>query len=211
MNDRTIGKTMATNQSVFQFRIRLKEIDPEIWRRIEVPGGYTFWDLHVAIQDAMGWQDRHLHAFRVLDPDNGEKVEIGIPDEEEFEDGVEFKAGWEISIAHYFRKAGDKAEYEYDFGDGWVHEIALEKTTGIDPEARYPRCLAGERACPPEDCGGPYGYEELLEILSDKLHEQHEGMMEWLGDRFSPDEFDPKRVRFDDPKKRWETAFGEDE
>lgn len=202
---------MNADKSIFRFRIGLKEIEPEIWRRIEVPGSYTFWDLHVAIQDAMGWHDYHLHAFRVVDPDSGEKAEIGIPDEEAFEDGVEFKAGWEIPIAHYFRQAGHRAEYEYDFGDGWIHEIVLEDIAGKEPKTKYPRCLAGERACPPEDCGGPYGYAELLEILADKDHEQHESMMEWIGERFGPDEFDPAGVRFDNPKKRWDIAFGDDE
>lgn len=199
---------MATGKSVFRFMVTLRDVDPPVWRRIEVPGRYTFWELHVAIQDAMGWSDSHLHAFRVPDPDGGGVAEIGIPDEEPAEDGVVFLPGWERAIADFFRNPGDRAEYEYDFGDGWIHEVVLEAVAGEEPGARYPRCTGGGRACPPEDCGGPEGYAELLAILADRDDERHGEAMEWVGERFAPEEFDPASVRFDDPTMRWRIAFG---
>jgi len=189
------------------FRISLLDIEPEIWRRIEVPEDYSFWDLHVAIQDAMGWLDCHLHVFRILNPENEKLQEIGIPDENGFFDSPPISPGWEIAIADYFTKPEDQASYEYDFGDGWEHEIRLEKTADVKKGMKYPKCLNGKRACPPEDCGGVWGYEELLKIISDPEHEEHENMLEWLGGKFDPEEFDPDAVTFSNPKKRWEQAF----
>jgi len=184
---------MDSKKLTYQFKVILNEIEPTIWRRIEVPASYSFWDLHVAIQDAMGWLDYHLHVFRVPDPETDEIDEIGIPDEEPFEDDLVSLPGWEIPLTKYFTKPGDKADYEYDFGDGWEHEIVLEAIQSRIPKTKYPRRLDGARACPPEDCGGIGGYESMLEIISYPSHEEHESTMAWLGGRFNPDSFDPKR------------------
>jgi hypothetical protein len=198
---------MDPKKAIYQFKVRLKEIEPEIWRRIVVPASYSFWDLHVAIQDSMGWSDYHLHAFRVKNPETNKIDAIGIPDDEAIGDGVIFLAGWETPIANYFVKPGDEAEYEYDFGDDWEHVVFLEKIDEIKPKTKYPKCIDGNRACPPEDCGGPGGYEDMLTIMLDENHEQHEEIIEWLGGIFNPEEFDPKDIKFDNPKKRWEQAF----
>ncbi len=192
------------NQQVYQFKISLKGVKPSIWRRIQVPETYTFWDLHTAIQDAMGWFDSHLHLFNILNPRTGQKEEIGIPDE----DGeLDFLTGWEIPISSYFSLKNKKADYDYDFGDNWEHNLLLEKIIARDPDQKYPLCMAGERACPPEDCGGIWGYEDLLKIMKDPSHDEHDRMMEWLDSNFDPERFQPEAVRFDNPKKRWKYAF----
>lgn len=199
---------MDVKRSTLQFKVTLDEVEPPVWRRIEVPAGYSFWDLHVAIQDAMGWLDYHLHVFLVRNPETGESEEIGIPDEGAFVGDPVALPGWETPVARYFRKLGDCATYEYDFGDGWVHEIELEAVSRRQPGTKYPRCLDGEGACPPEDCGGPGGYADLLKIVADPAHEEYESMMEWLGGAFDKDRFSPEKVRFDNPKVRWRLSFG---
>jgi hypothetical protein len=200
---------MNIRKATYQFKVSLSGISPKIWRRIEVPAAYSFWDLHVAIQDSMGWLDCHLHEFRVRNEVTGEIDEIGIPDNEGlFDDDV--LPGWEIPIANYFKKRGDRAQYIYDFGDGWQHDIVLEKISGRIPKTKYPRCLDGARACPPEDCGGTGGYRRLLKIISDPHHEEYDSTMEWLGGEYDPDGFDANTVRFDKPRERWEMAFLDD-
>jgi hypothetical protein len=201
---------MDVKHSTLQFKITLGEVQPLVWRRIEVPAGYSFWDLHVAVQDAMGWLDYHLHMFRLQNPESREIEEIGIPDEDAFEGDPLCLPAWEIPIARYFDAVGTLASYEYDFGDGWVHEIELEAIGRRQTRIRYPRCLDGQRACPPEDCGGPHGYARLLETIADPTDEEYESTIEWLGGSFDPDAFSPRKVRFDDPKKRWRIAFAGD-
>lgn len=185
----------------------LEEVTPAVWRRIVVPASYSFWDLHVAVQCAMGWFDSHLHVFRVKNPASRKIDEIGIPDDDPFVGAPVQLPGWEVPIARYFGSGGARASYEYDFGDSWVHEIECEAIEPGQAGSRYPRCLDGQRACPPEDCGGPPGYERLLETIADPSSEEYESMMEWLGGPFDPNNFDPRTVRFDNPKKRWRIAF----
>lgn len=197
------------NLQAFLFRVELQNISPQIWREILVPSSYSFWDLHVAIQDSMGWLDYHLHAFRLQDPETGEALEIGIPDDEWSPDGGRVIAGWQTPIRSYLNAAGQTVIYDYDFGDGWSHRIELREIVPLEPGARYPKCVGGERACPPEDCGGIWGYENLLEAISDPAHEEHDSILEWLGGEFDPERFDPATVKFDDPKKRWRLAFEE--
>jgi len=196
---------------VYQFRIALLGIEPEIWRRIQVPGGYTFWDLHVAIQNSMGWQDRHLHVFRIIRKGNRKPVVIGIPYEEGASDCL---PGWEVSLSEWLDEPGAAMIYEYDFGDGWEHKILLEAVMLKEEGAAFPRCVGGERACPPEDCGGIPGYAFLLEILGDPDHKEYEHRVEWLKEvakdnyPFDPERFEPGEVRFENPKKRWFAVFG---
>lgn len=194
-------------KNVYEFKITLKEIKPKVWRKIQVPETYSFWDLHVAIQDSMGWEDYHLHQFDMADPKTGEKVSIGIPDE----DGIAnypIIPGSKTKIAKYFLSHKDKALYEYDFGDGWEHEVVLEKILPAESGVKYPRCISGARACPPEDCGGPWGYQELLEIMENPDDPDYAEKMEWLGDDFDPEKFTPEEVYFDDPKERLKGIFG---
>jgi hypothetical protein len=198
---------MNARQQILHFKIQLRDIKPAIWRRIEVPASYTFWDLHVAIQDAMGWLDSHLHAFRIRPPRMRAEVTIGIPDPEPFEGAPDFLPGWRIPVTQYFTDIGHRAQYEYDFGDGWEHDLVLEQVSTRLAKTKYPRCVAGARACPPEDCGGPGGYAQLLETIANPADPEHESMLEWLGGPFEAEAFDPRDIRFDNPKKRWQIAF----
>ena len=191
---------------VYQLKITLKGTKPPIWRRIQVPESYTFWDLHVAIQDAMGWEDYHLHEFVFTLPIMNIKVRIGIPMEDDFDETI--LPDWDQKIADYFSSETPKAEYTYDFGDGWQHDIILEKILPCETGVIYPRCVDGKRACPPEDCGGIGGYVEFLEAIGDPANERHEDMLNWVGGEFDPEDFNPSEVKFDDPAKRFKIAFG---
>ncbi len=191
----------------YQFKITLKGIRPPIWRRIRVPETYTFWDLHVAIQDSMGWTDTHLHHFEILNPESDRKEEIGIPDEDEISGKI--LAGWKRKIASYFSSENDKAEYIYDYGDNWEHTIKLEKVLLREEGIKYPVCVDGARECPPEDCGGKWGYEEFLEAIMDPNHERHEELLNWVGGDFDPEYFDVEDIEFDNPKKRLKFALTE--
>ncbi len=193
-------------ENVYEFKITLLGIRPPIWRTIRVPETYTFWDLHVAIQDSMGWMDYHLPEFEVTDPSTSRNVTIGIPDDS-FDDERDILPGWEQKIAAYYSPKNPKAAYLYDFGDDWAHEVKLEKILTREEGLRYPVCVAGERACPPEDCGGIWGYQNFLKIIANPAHKEHTETLEWAGGSFDPENFDPKGVRFDNPKKRWKLAF----
>lgn len=191
---------------VLQFKIALDGIRPPIWRRIQVPCDYSFWDLHVAIQDAMGWLDYHLHLFELPDPMTRGPVRIGIPDDDDLLEDDRLVAGWGVAVAAFFTLANRRAKYEYDFGDGWMHTVTLEKIFPRDKGVEYPRCIAGRRARPPEDCGGITGYERILEVLAHPTTADTE-LLEWLGGSYEPEKFDPKKVYFDDPLERWRRAF----
>ncbi|MGA8571861.1 MAG: plasmid pRiA4b ORF-3 family protein [Desulfobaccales bacterium] len=195
---------------IYQFKVTLDGISPLIWRKIQVTAKYTFWDLHVALQDAMGWFDSHLHMFLLSKLYNTQNVEIGIW----FEDNQALP-GWEIPISDYFAQPGKKAVYQYDFGDGWSHEVLLEGILIKEKGVKYPRCISGERACPPEDCGGIPGYFRLLAILKNPDHDEHEEIVDWLKGHlinyypYNPDRFYPEKVHFWNPQKRLKMAFSE--
>jgi hypothetical protein len=190
-----------------RFHIELEGIDPPVWRRIRVPSSYSFWDLHVAVQDAMGWLDCHLHLFHVRNPETGELESIGIPDDQPYLDEPPCLAGWDVPIARYFVKEGDAASYEYDFGDDWRHTVVLEGVDTIRKGERRLSCLGGERRCPPEDCGGIHGYAEMLEVIADVTHSEHGEMLQWLGGAYDAQAFSASDVTFDDPTVRWRQAF----
>jgi len=183
-----------------RFRIELLATSPPIWRRIDVPGNYSFWELHVAIQDAMGWTDSHLHVFNVLN----RKLSIGIPDDDL---ASETAPGWETPVREFFSDELPLATYEYDFGDSWIHEVRFEGYDAREPGVEYPRCVGGERRCPPEDCGGVHGYLDFLDAISNPSHTEHTAMREWAGSEFDPDDFDASSVRFDDPRERLRQAL----
>jgi len=196
---------------IYQFRIELLDIEPTIWRRIQVPADYSFWDLHVALQDAMGWLDCHLHSFLVKRSKTTREEEIGIPFDD---DKGEVMPGWAVGLGGVFTQPGLEVVYLYDSGDGWGHTVMFEDILPREKGMKYPRCIGGERACPPEDCGGVQGYQELLEIISDPNDPEYETMTSWLKNHlknyhpYNPDEFDPAQVTFDDPSERFEKAFG---
>jgi hypothetical protein len=192
---------------VHQFLVVLPNTDPLIWRRIQVPEPYSFWDLHVAIQDAMGWLDYHLHEFRVvLDTKSGRIGRFGIPVDDMLGQPP-VQPDWTVNVSDVIGRGDLPILYVYDFGDDWHHAVMYEGGVQRDRRARYPRCLSGARRCPPEDCGGVHGYEELLKAIRDPKHERHSELLEWLGGSFDPDDFEAAEITFDDPKKRWKTAF----
>jgi hypothetical protein len=164
---------------VLQVRVTLMDVDdPPVWRRVIVPAAYSLDRLHAVIQAAMGWEDCHLHAFRVgkvsygpADPDD----ELGYLDERKFRLG-ELRAR--------------RISYEYDFGDSWDHELVIEARTTAADGAHYPVCVAGEGACPPEDCGGSYGFAELKALLAGPSSAEREEMLEWTGGEYDPSRFD---------------------
>jgi hypothetical protein len=188
---------------VYQFKIALKGVRPPVWRRIQVPSNYSFWDLHVAIADAMGWADYHLHMFRMRHPSAGNMVYVAPPDDD-FPPTAQTFEETDERIDLWFSPGNPTATYEYDFGDGWEHTVRLEKILPRAKDAIYPALVKGKRACPPEDVGGPPGYERFLEIIKDPSHPDHNMMMEWSGEGFDPEYFDPDDVEFDDPRERWE-------
>lgn len=163
----------------------------------------------MAIQDAMGWLDYHLHLFRFREEDSQTFTEIGIPHEYELKGDPEILPCWEEHISEYFKESGDVCMYEYDFGDFWEHEVLFEGFLMREKGQKYPQCIDGEFACPPEDCGGVSGYYNLLEILSNPNHEEFVDMILWLGKKFDPDEFDNEKVKFHNPKSRFKRAFPE--
>lgn len=186
---------MAVKSSkIYQFKVTLIRSKPSIWRRIQVPENYNFWQLHVAIQDAMGWYDCHLHEFNIDDPSTGFEVAIGMSEDIEYDEDIisEQKA----KIKKYFTASNKKSLYKYDFGDGWQHNILLEKILPATKAEDYPICIAGKRKCPPEDCGGIWGYKDLLTVMNDPDDPEYEEKMEWLGEGFDPEEFHPKSVIF---------------
>lgn len=174
---------------LYQFKITLLGSKPLIWRRIQVKD-CTLDKLHEHIQTAMGWTNSHLHQFEIKGRLYG--------DPEFLDDGFgdfEFVDSTRTNLSQILPKIGKRFafKYEYDFGDGWEHEVLFEGSPTIDAKAKYPHCLEGERACPPEDIGGIWGYAEYLEALADPKHERHAEFMEWSG-KFDPETFDPKQA-----------------
>jgi len=173
-------------QEIYQLKISLKGSKPPIWRRILIPAEMELIDLHDAIQASMGWDGYHLHQFK-----QGNTFYLPEPDDEFTGFGgfdTEDSSG--VRIDQLLRTEKDKIEYEYDFGDSWDHEVLLEKVLEPAAGAVYPVCVKGKGACPPEDCGGLWGYYFLLEILGDPEDEEHEGMLAWAGGPIDPAAFD---------------------
>ena len=191
-------------EHVCQFLVVLPGTDPLVWRRILVPEAYSFWDLHVAIQDAMGWNDSHLHEFEVVDP-HGQLERIGIP-LDDLDDVRPCSAGWEVPIGKVLFHGMNPMRYRYDFGDDWEHTLEFEGSV-IGDGGAYPRCVAGAGACPPEDVGGTRGYADFLQIIRNRRHPEHSETLAWVGGTFDPHAFDPASVKFDDPRQRFRTAF----
>jgi hypothetical protein len=176
---------------VHQLKITLSGVSrPPVWRRVLVPADVTLGDLHEVIQMAMGWDDYHMHLFSV----GGQ--EYGSPDPE-----LGHASDRKVLLSQVLSGPGDRLGYTYDFGDDWDHDIVLEETRSAVPEETYPSCVAGKGACPPEDCGGAWGYAGLKEILADPVHEDHQDMLEWLGLDAGKD-FDPKKFSVTDVNAR---------
>jgi hypothetical protein len=185
-----------TFKNVYQFKLAIKGITPQIWRRIQVPENYTFLDLHNAIQDAMDWDDYHLHEFEMPNPKTGALDRIGTKGDDYDDFGGPLVPENKALISRYFTLENKVALYTYDFGDNWKVKVQLEKILPRTEGMKYPVCTAGKRAAVPEDSGGVGGYEYLLEILKDPENEEYEDTLEWLGEDFDPEYFDPKDVSF---------------
>jgi hypothetical protein len=181
---------MTAKTQKYQIKISLKEAKPPIWRRLWVPSNIDLASLHEIIQIAMGWENYHMHQFFI----NGEYYG---PDISEMDD-MEWNNEQGAVLSAIFGGEQSKILYEYDFGDGWVHEILLEKILPLDKKEQLPICIKGKRACPPEDCGGIWGYENLLEALADPKHAEHEEMLGWIGGTIDPEAFsiDDVNTRF---------------
>ncbi len=177
------------DRTALRIRVDLLLMPAPVWRLLELPGACTFWDLHVAIQDAFGWRDRHLHQF-VLDlPGSGQRLRLGIPDDSGFQIEDEVLPGWEHRVSRYLRAGLAPALYTYDFGDDWLHEINLEGILQSAEPALLPRCTEGAGQAPREDCGGPPAVD-AQQVVSRV--------------------FEPCEICFDNPRERWQRAFGHD-
>ncbi len=176
-----------TGGQVYQLKITLRDTKPPVWRRLQVKD-CTLAKLHAIIQTCMGWEGYHLHEFEIGDERYGDPRQW----QGEMEVGNEGKVKLSRLVAHGVKKFS----YVYDMGDNWDHTIQVEKVLPVEaePGVRYPRCIAGKRACPPEDCGGPWGYGEFVEAIQNPQHEQHEELLEWVGGEFDPEAFDIEAV-----------------
>jgi len=166
---------------VFQLRIRLEDIDPPVWRRILVPGGAKLSKLHDIFQAAMGWTNSHLHSFTI----DGKLYGMQFDDypEDELDET-------ECTVSIALRGGLRRFSYEYDFGDSWTHEVVVEDVSWAPYVLKHGVCLDGGGACPPEDVGGPHGYQQFLEALADPLHEEHDSYLVWVGYKFDAEQFD---------------------
>lgn len=171
---------------IYQLKITLKQIKPPIWRRVEVPVDIGLKDLSDVLVRAMGWMGYHLMCFHI----GGEEY-FG---DKESADEIGGRVMGKTKLDKLITTPKQKFLLEYDFGDGWEHDIVLEKILDPEPGATYPRCTAGKRACPPEDCGGPWGYAAMLEALNDPKHPEHKRMKKWIGGTFDPEKFGVEEV-----------------
>jgi len=174
--------------SIYQIKIILDDVKPPIWRRIIVNSDTSLEDFHKIIQTTMGWTNNHLHQFV--------KENYFYSNYDDLDDIFESMSKnvqidyTDMVISDLLKKENAKIKYDYDFGDGWQHTILLETIKKNSIKIAYPKCVKGKRACPIEDCGGVYGYENLIEIMNNPKHPEYKGMLEWIGDYFEPEEFD---------------------
>jgi hypothetical protein len=186
---------VAPGDQIAQLKITLMDTDPPVWRRLLVPATIRLDRLDRVIQAAMGWTNSHLHMF--IHPSG----RYGVPD-------LDFPLQDErhTSLRDLVAREGETLRYEYDFGDGWEHEIVLEQLLAAEPGGRYPTCLAGARACPPENCGGVHGYADLIETLADTTHPERQHMLDWLGIE-KGSHFDPVHFDTADANRRLDTVI----
>lgn len=196
---------MAKPNEIYEVKATLRYITPPIWRRLQIRADATLEGLHYALQDAFGWTNSHLHRFLV-----GKRSYGMILDE--LDDDLEDDRGVKLRDVARLKS---KLVYHYDFGDDWEHDLVIEKGLPAEKGVHYPRCLDGARACPPEDCGGPHGYEEVVEILASPKHERHQELLDWLDADFAPERFDLRAVNralaADRTRKLTEKALSEED
>ncbi|MCC7448936.1 MAG: plasmid pRiA4b ORF-3 family protein [Anaerolineae bacterium] len=178
------AKPSATLQQVYQLKVTLRGSKPPIWRRVQVADSTSLAKLHQIIQIALGWTNSHMHQFEIGNRFYSDPM-FQLDDVINEQRTTLNKLALEPK-AHF--------HYEYDFGDSWDHDILVEKVLPPESDIHYPRCIAGKRAGPPDDCGGIWGYYGLLEAVQDPNHPQHEDMLEWLGGPLDPDAFDLEAI-----------------
>jgi hypothetical protein len=175
-----------STKALYQFKITLLETKPAIWRRIQTCD-CTLDDLHYLIQATMGWTNSHLHQFEIKGERYGDPklLHDGLDD-------IEFADSTATTLSDIVPSNGTRFQflYEYDFGDGWQHQILFEGSPAPDKAVKYPLCLEGERACPPEDVGGVGGYDDFLEAIANPHHENHDDLLKWVGGKFDAEAFD---------------------
>lgn len=184
-DEQAVRAPVEALRQIYQLKVTLNGVRPAVWRRILVPSTISLPDLHVVLQIAMGWSDRHLHQFVA----NGRIY--GSPDPD-FGGKLTDERG--VRLSQLMREDKDTLDYLYDFGDGWEHKIVLEKVLPFDAKTHLPVCLSGKRACPPEDVGGPPGYAGFLRAIRDPQHPDHEHYLEWIGATFDAEYFDSDDV-----------------
>lgn len=187
---RPVPKKSTQTAQTYRIKVALDGIEPSIWRRLLVPSDINLLKLHEVIQVAMGWTNSHLHQFIVG------KTFYGIPDDE-IEGAVEIKDERKHTLSQIVKKKGAKIVYEYDMGDSWEHLIIVEEVLQPGERADHPTCLAGARACPPEDVGSTSGYENFLAAIKDAKHPEHKDMLEWIGRPFDSEAFSVDAVNED--------------
>lgn len=183
-------------EKVLQLKIVLNGIKPVVWRRIHIEAVKTFWDLHFAIQSVMGWRDIHFHFFEIYVA--GSKISISESDA-----GVGY-LDWDVRLDEFLCAQGRQVFYTYDFDSDWQHVITLEKILPKDTKIKYPICISGRRACPPEDVGGVEEYKDFLKYNRVCLHPEYKTVLQLEGDTFDPKHFNVADVVFADSKKRFE-------
>jgi hypothetical protein len=171
--------------TIYQLKMVLEGIRPQIWRRVVVPADLRLSHLHDVFQITMGWTDSHLHAFTI------EGVQYTMPYEET---DLDMEDERRVRLSSLVPAVGTLFQYQYDFGDDWQHAVQVEKIRPADPDTPPLSCLAGKHAGPPEDCGGIPGYAQLLRILKNPRHPEYGEMRQWAGRRFDPEAFDPEAV-----------------
>lgn len=181
------GPRSVPATAVHTIKVTLHGSRPPIWRRLQVPSTVTLQQLHQVIQAAFGWEDYHMWTFEAG------RERYGVADRD-----LGIRSAAAKRLGEVAPIVSSRLGYTYDFGDNWEHDILVEAIDTAEPGIAYPRCLTGRRACPPEDCGGVWGYDYLIEILADPNHEEHEDRLEWLGldtaDEFDPTAFDLAEV-----------------
>lgn len=181
-----------SHTGIHVLRISLDELEPEIWRRVAIPSHFSLRKVHEVIQVVMPWTNSHLHEFIIDD------IRYSHPKSKEF---PEVKDSSKVDLQTLLPRHRSKAEYVYDFGDSWIHEIFVEAISRAQEGALYPLCLDGDRACPPEDCGGPPGFFDYLEESKVLGHPKQHEALDWRND------FDPKRFNIDEINARLRKAF----
>ena len=174
--------------AIYQLKVMLKDTHPPIWRRVQVPDAILLSRLHGVLQIVLGWTNSHLHQFI----DGGLHYSIPYPDP--YGEEMNIIDERTVPLNQIAPQVRGRFIYEYDFGDSWVHEITVEKLLEPEPDVEYPRCIAGKRACPPDDVGGVWGYAQFLQAIRNPKHPEHDEMLEWIGGQFDPAAFDLRGV-----------------